>query len=74
MLWFEHSRIHHMERIMGSLEGKTAIITGGGSGIGFAIAERYAREGAEVVLAGRSPQRLAQAVEKIGRAARGVVT
>ncbi|MFY0574211.1 SDR family NAD(P)-dependent oxidoreductase [Cystobacter fuscus] len=59
---------------MGSLEGKTALITGGGSGIGFAIAERYAREGAQVVLAGRSQQRLDNAVERIGRAARGVVT
>jgi 3-oxoacyl-[acyl-carrier protein] reductase len=36
---------------MGRLEGKTAIITGAGSGIGRATAERYVREGARVLVA-----------------------
>ena len=35
---------------MGQLDGKIAVITGGGTGIGFAIAERYASEGAEVII------------------------
>jgi NAD(P)-dependent dehydrogenase (short-subunit alcohol dehydrogenase family) len=59
---------------MGALDGKTAIITGGGSGIGFAIAERFVKEGANVVLAGRSQKRLDEAVEKLGRRTRGMVT
>ncbi|ATB31565.1 SDR family NAD(P)-dependent oxidoreductase [Melittangium boletus] len=59
---------------MSTLEGKTAIITGGGTGIGFAIAERYASEGAQVVLAGRNQKRLDEAVEKIGRGARAIAT
>jgi meso-butanediol dehydrogenase/(S,S)-butanediol dehydrogenase/diacetyl reductase len=37
----------------GSLDGKTALITGGGTGIGAAIARRFTESGAHVVLMGR---------------------
>ena len=36
---------------MGSLQSKVAIVTGAGQGIGYAIAERYALEGAKVIVA-----------------------
>lgn len=41
-----------------SLDGRVAIITGGGTGIGRAIAHEYARLGARLVLASRSPEHL----------------
>ncbi|MEH6949701.1 2,4-dienoyl-CoA reductase [Bacillus sp. JJ634] len=43
------------------MNGKTVIITGGGSGIGKAMAMKFAAEGANVVITGRNPERLKQA-------------
>lgn len=40
------------------LRGATAVITGSTAGIGFAIAERLAREGAKVVISGRTQERV----------------
>ncbi|MER8154769.1 SDR family oxidoreductase [Streptomyces sp. NPDC094472] len=53
---------------MGQLEGKTAVITGGGTGIGRATAVRLAAEGAHVFVTGRRKAELDAAVEAIGPA------
>jgi NAD(P)-dependent dehydrogenase (short-subunit alcohol dehydrogenase family) len=57
---------------MGQLEGKTAIVTGGTTGIGLAAAQRLAQEGALVFVLGRRKPELDDAVRKIGPNAVGV--
>ena len=47
------------------LKDKTALVTGSTAGIGFAIAQLLAHEGATVVINGRSEKRVQQAIEKI---------
>ncbi|MGK3954435.1 SDR family NAD(P)-dependent oxidoreductase [Microbacterium sp. I2] len=57
---------------MGQLEGKTALITGAALGIGLAVATRFAREGARVVLADRNGDGAARAAAELGENARAV--
>ena len=53
------------------LEGKTAIITGGTSGIGKAIAIAFVKSGSKVIITGRSKDRIDKAVEEIKKSANG---
>ena len=51
------------------LKDKTAIITGGGTGIGLATARAFCQEGAKVILFGRRKEKLEKAVENLGGSA-----
>ena len=54
-----------MRAVPGRLEGKVAIVTGGGWNVGRATAIAFAREGASVVIAGRRPERLEETLRSI---------
>jgi NAD(P)-dependent dehydrogenase (short-subunit alcohol dehydrogenase family) len=55
-----------------SFEGKTVWITGGGTGIGKALAAGFAREGAQVVLSGRAAKRIDDVAAEIGNGVRAI--
>lgn len=58
---------------MGLLEGKTAVVTGGSTGIGLASAARLVAEGAYVFITGRRKTELDAAVQSLGSSATGVL-
>jgi len=58
--------------IMGKLEGKVAVITGGSSGLALESAKRFVEEGAYVFITGRRQEALDEAVKLIGRNVTGV--
>jgi NAD(P)-dependent dehydrogenase (short-subunit alcohol dehydrogenase family) len=51
---------------MGQLDGKTALVTGASTGIGFATAQRFVAEGARVFITGRRADVLLAAAEQLG--------
>jgi NAD(P)-dependent dehydrogenase (short-subunit alcohol dehydrogenase family) len=60
------------ELVTKRLEGKTAVITGGNSGMGLATARRFVQEGAFVFITGRRQDELDKAVKQIDRNVMGV--
>jgi NAD(P)-dependent dehydrogenase (short-subunit alcohol dehydrogenase family) len=58
--------------VMGRLEGKVAVVTGGSSGMALASAKRFVEEGAYVFITGRRQEQLDEAVRLIGRNVTGV--
>lgn len=57
---------------MSKLDGKIAVVTGGSSGIGLAIAQKFVEEGAYVFITGRRQAELDKAVAAIGKNVTGV--
>ena len=58
-------------RLGNSLQDKRVIVLGGSSGIGLAVAEQAASQGASVIIASSSAERVQKAVESIGGEAHG---
>jgi NAD(P)-dependent dehydrogenase (short-subunit alcohol dehydrogenase family) len=58
---------------MGRYEGKTAVITGGTTGIGFSTAKLLVSEGAKVVITGRTAATVESAEKELGARARAMV-
>ncbi len=61
-----------MQNSPSTLAGRSALITGGSKGIGFAIAAQFARAGADLFLCSRGQERLDQAVGQLRRSAPNV--
>lgn len=54
------------------LDGKTALITGGSSGIGFSIAEEFVKNGCKVIICGRNIEKINSACKLLGEKAKGL--
>jgi len=64
-----HNGSHNNRNMDLKLQGKKVVIAGASSGIGFAVAQNFVREGAEVAICSSHPEKLALAAEQMGAAA-----
>src|ERR1700674_1795597 len=73
-IYYLYAMLTHLPKgvIMGKLEGKVAVVTGGSSGMALASAKRFVEEGAYVFITGRRQEALDEAVKLIGRNVTGV--
>ena len=55
------------------LSGRTAVVSGGSAGLGFATAQALAKDGVRVVVCGRDAKRVSDAANKIGNSCIGIV-
>lgn len=62
----DRSFILNKNKKMSNLKGKIAVVTGGNSGIGYETAKKLKNQGAQVIIIGRSPERVHQAAENLG--------
>lgn len=59
---------------MQRFKNKTALITGGTNGMGFATAQQFIEEGGKAIITGRSEENVKNAVKKLGKNAFGIVS
>src|SRR5580704_17314816 len=73
-IYYLYATLTHLPKgvIMGKLEGKVAVVTGGSSGLALASAKLFVKEGAYVFITGRKQEQLDEAVKLIGRNVTGV--
>lgn len=71
--WQKDIPITHIKENGNLLEGKTALITGGSRGIGFAIAKKFISCGCKVIIAGTNSSKLNQKCEELGENCKYVV-
>ena len=62
-----------MNTVYGDLQGKNVLVTGGASGLGYAIAGAFAAQGSKVLIVGRNQERLKTARQQLGAMVRYIV-